>query len=69
MTLLLSVRETAAELGIGRDAAYSLIHEGRLRVVRLSAHKWLVPRVELDRFIERELDPVPDVLAGEGTCD
>jgi excisionase family DNA binding protein len=52
--LLLPVRAAAAELGIGRDTTYALIHEGRLRVLRLG-RRLLVPQAELERFIEREL--------------
>jgi excisionase family DNA binding protein len=57
--LLLSVREAARELGIGRDSAYGLVREGRLRSVRIGA-RVLVPRAELEAFCARELeDEVP----------
>jgi len=51
--LLIGVREAAAELGIGRDRAYQLVAEGRLRSLRLG-RRVLVPRAELERFVERE---------------
>lgn len=56
--LLLGVREAAHQLGIGRDATYALIREGRLRSVRVG-RKVLVPRMELSAFVERESDEGP----------
>ena len=52
-SLLMSVREAASALGVGRDAAYALVHEGRIRTVRVG-RKILVPRIELEHFVERE---------------
>lgn len=54
-TLLVSVRDAARELGIGRDSAYALVREGRLRSISVG-RRILVPRAELERFIEREAD-------------
>jgi excisionase family DNA binding protein len=51
--LLISVREAAARLGIGRDTCYALVAEGRLRSLRLGRRR-LVPVVELAAFTERE---------------
>ena len=51
--LLLGVRDAARELGIGRDSAYQLIREGRLRAVHI-ARRVLIPRTELVAFVERE---------------
>jgi excisionase family DNA binding protein len=51
--LLLGVRDAARELGIGRDSAYQLIREGRLRAVHIS-RRVLIPRSELAAFVERE---------------
>lgn len=56
--LLLSVRDAAAELGLGRDLTYELVREGRLHSVAFG-RKRLIPRVELEAFVSRE-------LAGEG---
>ena len=53
MTLLLSVRDAAHELGIGRDTAYQLVREGRLRSIAVG-RKRLIPRAELAAFIDRE---------------
>jgi excisionase family DNA binding protein len=53
--LLLSVREAAKELGLGRDSTYSLIRAGRIRSVRVGA-RVLVPRAELEAFCARELE-------------
>lgn len=51
--LLVSVREAAAELGLGRDSVYRCVAEGRLRSVRVN-RKVLIPRTELVAFVERE---------------
>ena len=51
--LLVGVREAARELGIGRDATYQLVREGRLRSVVLS-RRVMIPRTELAAFVERE---------------
>jgi excisionase family DNA binding protein len=51
--LLVSVREAAKRLGLGRDTAYQLVREGRLHSVALG-RKRLVPVAELERFVERE---------------
>jgi excisionase family DNA binding protein len=51
--LLISVREAAQRLGLGRDRTYQLIREGRLRSVALG-RKRLVPVVELAAFVARE---------------
>jgi excisionase family DNA binding protein len=52
--LLLGVREAARELGIGRDATYRLVREGRLRSVSVAGRR-LVPQRELEDFIRREV--------------
>lgn len=51
--LLVGPRGAAAEIGIGRDACYRLVREGRLRSVRIG-RKVLIPRTELAAFVERE---------------
>lgn len=53
--LLISVRDAARELGLGRDATYALVRAGRIRCVRVG-RRLLVPRSELSKFIERALD-------------
>lgn len=55
--LLVGVRDAARELGIGRDAAYQLVREGRLRVVRVGERRLLIPRAELAEFVRREATP------------
>jgi excisionase family DNA binding protein len=52
--LLAGVRDAARELGIGRDTAYQLVRDGRLRAVRVG-RRLLIPRTELEAFVEREL--------------
>lgn len=60
--LLIGARDAARRLGCGRDSAYELIRTGRLRAVKIG-RRLLVPRSELDAFVERELgyaDPSDD---------
>jgi excisionase family DNA binding protein len=52
--LLISVREAAARLGIGRDATYALVREGRLPVVRVG-RRVLIPARALALWIEEEV--------------
>lgn len=52
-TLLVSVRDAARELGIGRDSAYQLVRVGRLRSISVG-RRILIPRTELEAFVERE---------------
>lgn len=63
--LLLGVREAAHELGIGRDTAYRLVRDGRLRVVRVNGRA-LIPRSELEEFCRREVTSVGNG-AGNGS--
>lgn len=57
-TLTFSVRKAAAMLGIGREAAYVAIREGRMKALRLGTAqgRWRVPKTELEAFIQRELE-------------
>jgi excisionase family DNA binding protein len=52
--LLISVREAAQLLGIGRDSAYALVRERRLPTIRIG-RRLLVPRGALERWVEREM--------------
>ena len=49
--LLLTVREAADRLGIGRSTAYELIAAGDLETVHIG-RACRVPAVALDRFVE-----------------
>jgi excisionase family DNA binding protein len=51
--LLVGVRDAARELGLGRDATYALVREGRLRSVAVN-RRILIPRSELNAFVQRE---------------
>ena len=51
--LLLPAKDAFRLIGVGRDAGYRLIAEGRLRSLRLG-RRVLVPRLECERFVERE---------------
>lgn len=50
--LLLTVREAATVLAIGRTTLYELIGDGQLRTVRIG-RAVRVPRAELEAFVER----------------
>jgi excisionase family DNA binding protein len=58
--MLLTPRRAAQVLGLGRDATYAAIREGRLRALRLG-RRLLVPVTELERFVERELERAHEV--------
>jgi excisionase family DNA binding protein len=53
--LLLSVREASRRLGLGRDATYAAVREGRLRALRVGRRLY-VPVAELAAFVERETE-------------
>lgn len=61
--LLVGVRAAAEILGVGRDATYRLVREGRLRSVFVAGRR-LVPRRELEDFVRREV-----VDASNGRAD
>lgn len=70
--LALTVKESAAVLGVGRDAVYNAINRGDLRAVRLGG-SLLVPRAELERILGVE-DPgtravPPHEFAGQNRRD
>jgi excisionase family DNA binding protein len=52
--LAVSPRRAAAYLGVGHDAVYRLLNEGRLRSVKLGRRR-LIPVSELERFLEAEI--------------
>jgi excisionase family DNA binding protein len=52
--LLLKPKDAFRRIGVGRDAGYRLIAEGRLHVVRLGERRILVPAAECEAFVERE---------------
>jgi excisionase family DNA binding protein len=51
--LLVGVRDAAHRLGLGRDATYQLVREGRLRAIHVG-RRVLVPVTELADFVARE---------------
>ena len=53
--LLLPAKDAFRELGIGRDSGYQLIRNGRLRAMSVN-RRLLVPRSELEAFVQRELE-------------
>jgi excisionase family DNA binding protein len=64
-SLLLGVRDAARQLGIGRDTAYALARQGRLRSVRIG-NRILIPRDELAAFVDREAAR-PELTPRRGT--
>jgi excisionase family DNA binding protein len=52
--LAVSPRKAAKYLDVGHDAIYQLLHEGRLRSVKLGRRR-LIPLSELERFLADEL--------------
>jgi excisionase family DNA binding protein len=73
LTELLSVADWARAEGIGRDAAYKLVAEGRVRHVRIGS-RIRIPRSEIEAFAEREgvmapSEPAPSAVqpAAEAT--
>ena len=51
--LLVSVRDAARALSLGRDSTYALVREGRLRAVHVG-RLIRIPVAELSAFVERE---------------
>lgn len=50
-TLVMTVNEAAAALGISRNVAYTLVREGKLPAIRLGAKRLVIPREALVRFL------------------
>jgi excisionase family DNA binding protein len=51
--LLVPAKEGFRQIGIGRDSGYTVVREGRIRVVRVGKRIY-IPRRELEAFVERE---------------
>jgi len=52
-SLTVGVREASRVIGIGRDACYDLVREGRLRSISIG-RSIRIPRSELEAFVRRE---------------
>jgi excisionase family DNA binding protein len=52
--LAVSPRKAAQYLGVGHDAIYQLLNQGRVRSVKLGRRR-LIPMSELERFLADEL--------------
>ncbi len=52
--LAVSPRAAAQQLGVGHDAIYTLLYQGRIRSVKLGRRR-LIPVSELERFLADEL--------------
>jgi excisionase family DNA binding protein len=53
-----TVPEVAAELGIGRNAAYEAVKRGEIPTVKIG-RRLLVPRDAVDRILQRAMEPQP----------
>ena len=53
--LLLPAKDAFRLIGVGRDAGYRLVAEGRLRALRMG-RRVLIPRSECEAFVQREAD-------------
>ena len=51
--LVVPPREAGRRIGIGRDAVYQAIREGRLKALSVGRRLY-VPVAELERFVQRE---------------
>lgn len=60
--LMISVPEAAGLLGISRNLAYDLIHEGTLPHVRLGKRRIMISRAALEHWIacESAVDSAPE---------
>jgi excisionase family DNA binding protein len=56
--LVLTPREAAKVSGLGRDFVYEALHAGKLRSIR-RGRLYLIPRRELERFVEEEANGSP----------
>jgi excisionase family DNA binding protein len=61
----LSIPEAAAELGIGRSAAYEAARRGEIPILRFG-RRLRVPRAALDRMLEeaKPIKSIEEALAG-----
>lgn len=51
---LYTMKELCDYLGIGRNTAINLIHEGRLKAFKAGRH-WLIPKEEVESYIKNEI--------------
>jgi excisionase family DNA binding protein len=52
-----TVDDLAAELGIGKNLAYELVMEGKIKAARLG-RRWLIPRATIAKILSGEITPV-----------
>jgi len=51
--LVYTIEECSERLGISKGTAYSLAREGRLPIIRISDRRIIVPKVALERLLEK----------------
>ena len=50
-SLTMTIPEAARALGISKNLAYALAREGRLPVIHISDRRLVVPKAQLERFL------------------
>jgi excisionase family DNA binding protein len=56
-TQTISISEWAKAVGIGKNRAYDLAREGRLKTFKIGEKRY-VPRSEISDFLEREVEAI-----------
>ena len=65
--LLSSIAEAAACLSVGRTTVWALLERGELRSVKIGARR-LIPRAELEAYVDRLMAAAGGRPAREGGC-
>lgn len=52
LPLILRVEEVAEILGIARGSAYALVREGRIRSIRVTSNRLLIPKEAVVEFLQ-----------------
>ena len=52
LAIVLKVEDVAKILGIARGSAYALVREGRIRSIRVSSNRLLIPKEAVIEFLQ-----------------
>lgn len=52
LPLVMRVEDVGAALGIARGSAYALVREGRIRSIRVSSNRLLIPKEAVIEFLQ-----------------
>ena len=63
--LVLTPREAARISGLGRNYVYEALHAGKLHSIK-RGRNYLIPRRELERFVEEEATGLPHPIKQRG---